>query len=95
MHAAPERRSLHSIVPSRSSPLAAPQASEYKYEIARITKELREVKKKFFEQKRREQHQNETRRLERATPAEVLVQEARASMNRFTGGGFNLNMPAS
>jgi hypothetical protein len=95
MHAAPERRSLPSIVPSRSSPLAAPQASEYKYEIARITKELREVKKKFFEQKRREQHQNETRRLERATPAEVLVQEARASMNRFTGGGFNLNMPAS
>uniref|UniRef100_A0A7S4NGC8 Cilia- and flagella-associated protein 58 central coiled coil domain-containing protein n=1 Tax=Prymnesium polylepis TaxID=72548 RepID=A0A7S4NGC8_9EUKA len=71
------------------------QVSEYKYEIERITKELREVKKKFYDQKKREQHSMETRRIERATPAEVLVQEARASMNRFTGGGFNLNMPAS
>jgi len=71
------------------------QASEYKFEIARITKELREVKKKFFEQKRREQAVTEMRRSDRAQPAELLVQEARASMNRFTGGGFNLNMPAS
>jgi len=31
------------------------QASEYKYEIARINKELVEVKKKFFEQRKREQ----------------------------------------
>jgi len=28
-------------------------------------------------------------------PTELLVQEARANLNRFTGGGFNLNMPAS
>ncbi|KAL1504201.1 hypothetical protein AB1Y20_010610 [Prymnesium parvum] len=74
--------------------LSQTQVNEYKYEIGRITKELREVKKKFFEQKRREQHAATTRRMERSTPAEVLVQEARASMNRFTGGGFNLNMTA-
>jgi len=71
------------------------QASEYKYEIARINKELVEVKKKFFEQRKREQGLAEQRRAERTQPTELLVQEARSTLNRFTGGGFNLNMPAS
>ena len=71
------------------------QASEYKFEIARINKELVEVKKKFFEQRKREQALMEQRRAERAQPTEMLVQEARSTLNRFTGGGFNLNMPAS
>ena len=71
------------------------QASEYKYEISRINKELVEVKKKFFEQRKREQALQEQRRTERAQPTELLVQEARSTLNRFTGGGFNLNMPAS
>ena len=35
------------------------------------------------------------RRAERTLPTELLVQEARSTLNRFTGGGFNLNMPAS
>ena len=71
------------------------QASEYKYEISRINKELVEVKKKFYEQRKREQAVLEQRRAERAQPTEILVQEARSTLNRFTGGGFNLNMPAS
>ena len=71
------------------------QASEYKYEISRIHKELREVKKKFFDQRKRGQHVQEMRRAERTMPTELLVQEARSTLNRFTGGGFNLNMPAS
>ena len=71
------------------------QASEYKFEIARINKELVEVKKKFFEQRKREQAIKEQTRAERAQPTELLVQEARSTLNRFTGGGFNLNMPAS
>jgi len=75
--------------------MSATQASEYKFEIARINKELRDVKKKFYEQRKREQHVAEQRRTDRAMPTELLVQEARASLNRFTGGGFNLNMPSS
>jgi len=71
------------------------QVGEYKYEIARITKELRDVKKKYYEQKKREQVLQESRRAERAPTAESLVQEARSTLNRFTGGGFNLNQPAS
>ena len=72
-----------------------PQASEYKYEIARINKELRDVKKKYYDQKKREQQLQEVRRVETAAPRELLVQEARSTINRFTGGGFNLNMAAS
>ena len=71
------------------------QAAEYKYEITRINKELVEVKKKFFEQRKREQAVVEQRRAERAQPTELLVQEARSTLNRFTGGGFNLNAPSS
>ena len=71
------------------------QASEYKYEIGRVTKELRETKKKFFEQKKREQHAQEVRRAERAQPPEMLAHEARSTLNRFTGGGFNLNQLAT
>ena len=71
--------------------LSYTQASEYKFEIGRVNKELREVKKKFFEQKKREQLLQEARRAERAQPTDLLVQEARSTLNRFTGGGFNLN----
>jgi chromosome segregation ATPase len=65
------------------------QAAEYKHEIARISRELVEVKKKFFEQRKREQQLTEQRRAERTQPTELLVQEARSTLNRFTGGGFS------
>ena len=71
------------------------QADEYKYEIGRVTKELRETKKKYFEQKKREQHATEVLRAQRSQPPELLAHEARATLNRFTGGGFNLNQLAS
>lgn len=32
------------------------QVSEYKYEIERLAKELQDVKKKYYTQKRKEQH---------------------------------------
>ena len=34
------------------------------------------------------------KRAERAHLTEMLVHEARSTLNRFTGGGFNLNMTA-
>ena len=37
----------------------------------------------------------ESRRAERQPSAESLIQDARSTLNRFTGGGFNLNQPAS
>eukprot|EP00965_Chrysotila_dentata_P045125 1498911-Pleurochrysis_carterae.AAC.2 len=71
------------------------QVSEYKQEISRINKELKEVKRKYFEQKKREQAMQETRRAERQPAIDSFVQESRATLQRFTGGGFNLNQPAS
>ena len=70
------------------------QASEYKYEITRISKELVEVKNRFNEQRKREQAAQEQRRAERAPPTALLVQQARSTRNGFTGGGCNLNTPA-
>ena len=39
------------------------QVTEYKYEIERLSRELADVKRKFFEQKRREQLQREAAEL--------------------------------
>lgn len=61
------------------------QVNEYKYEIERITRELQDIKTKYFEQKRREQMQKEA--------ARSLDQQPKAKQSnvaRFTGGGFNL-----
>ncbi len=71
------------------------QAAEYKFEIGRVTKELREVKRKLFEQKKRESTERERLRAERVPTAQELVHEARSTLARFTGGGFNLNQSAS
>ena len=71
------------------------QAGEYKYEIGRVTKELRETKKKYFEQKKREQHSLDILRAANTQPPEVRAHEARATLSRFTGGGFNLNQLAT
>ena len=50
------------------------QAGEYKYEIGRVTKELRETKKKYFEQKKREQKKTgEDSRFSAGCTSTVLV----------------------
>ena len=93
-HTLQERQKQTEQMASELSMLHA-QSSEYKYEIGRVTKELRETKKKYFEQKKREQHATEVLRAQRSQPPELLAHEARATLNRFTGGGFNLNQLAS
>jgi len=61
------------------------QVGDYKDEIERLTRELQEVKKKFFDQKKREQAQQETQRGDtRAIHPRPVPQI------RFTGGGFSL-----
>uniref|UniRef100_A0A061SN17 Flagellar associated protein n=1 Tax=Tetraselmis sp. GSL018 TaxID=582737 RepID=A0A061SN17_9CHLO len=64
------------------------QVNEYKYEIERLTRDLNDMKRKYFEQKRREQ-------LERERAAKVVGPPTDAPVNttqaRFTGGGFSLS----
>jgi chromosome segregation ATPase len=73
------------------------QVTEYKYEIERLSRELADVKRKFFEQKRREQLQREaaaaaTSKAASRDPALAQAAAAQQASARFTGGGFNLQV---
>mmetsp|Transcript_55474 Transcript_55474/g.121399 ORF Transcript_55474/g.121399 Transcript_55474/m.121399 type:complete len:866 (-) Transcript_55474:47-2644(-) len=61
------------------------QVGDYKDEIDRLTRELQEVKKKYFEQKRREQIAQEAQRGDTRA-----IHPKHVPATRFTGGGFNL-----
>mmetsp|Transcript_12291 Transcript_12291/g.30037 ORF Transcript_12291/g.30037 Transcript_12291/m.30037 type:complete len:870 (-) Transcript_12291:348-2957(-) len=61
------------------------QVNEYKYEIERLVRELNDMKRKYFEQKRREQMERE----KGLKP--VLPPTMSATQPRFTGGGFSLS----
>ena len=66
------------------------QVGDYKDEIDRLTRELQEVKRRYFEQKRREQIRSEAQRGESGRPA--IMPNPQPQMARFTGGGFNLSV---
>ncbi len=61
------------------------QVNEYKYEIERLVRELGDMKRKYFEQKRREQLDREK------TVKPVMPPSASPNQARFTGGGFSLS----
>jgi len=63
------------------------QVNEYKFEIERLTRELQDVKKKYFEQKRREQLNRDSGQGGKQQLRTGTVQQ---SAQRFTGGGFSL-----
>ena len=65
--------------------LAHSQVNEYKYEIERLVRELNDMKRKYFEQKRREQMEREK------TMKPVLPSGPNPNQPRFTGGGFSLS----
>merc|ERR1719198_1379204 len=75
------------------------QVNEYRYEIERLTRELQDVKRKYYEQKRRDQLQQEMSKADGveegfnalgAEQAQAQQSAAQAAASRFTGGGFNL-----
>mmetsp|Transcript_65390 Transcript_65390/g.156353 ORF Transcript_65390/g.156353 Transcript_65390/m.156353 type:complete len:869 (-) Transcript_65390:194-2800(-) len=61
------------------------QVCDYKDEIDRLTRELQEVRKKYFDQKRKEQVQQEAQRGDTK-----VIHPRPVSQVRFVGGGFNL-----
>lgn len=63
------------------------QVNEYKYEIERLTRELSDMKRRYFEQKRREQADAAGKG---GTAGKLLPAIANPSQTRFTGGGFSL-----
>eukprot|EP00798_Chlamydomonas_sp_ICE-L_P006525 gene6525-3166_t len=60
------------------------QVNEYKYEIERLVRELGDMKRKYFEQKRREQAEREK------GMKPMMPSPASPTQPRFTGGGFSL-----
>ena len=76
------------------------QVNEYKFDIERLTRELQDVKRKYYEQKRRDQLARERMKksagmempMEGGADSRAALQQAnaQASVSRFTGGGFNL-----
>lgn len=69
------------------------QVMEYKYEIERLSRELQDLKRKYYEQKRREQLAREAQRgdLVDTDPLVKQQQQFHAAQPRFVGGGFALS----
>ncbi|TSK17894.1 Cilia- and flagella-associated protein 58 [Bagarius yarrelli] len=65
------------------------QTQEYKYEIERLAEELRNVKKKYYMQKRKEQTCREKERS-LVQAEQPLIMPQRIDGPRFTGGGFSM-----
>ena len=64
--------------------------NEYKYEIERLNRELADIKRRYYEKKRREQQERD-RAMDGGSS--MGSQKAGASAGfqpRFTGGGFSL-----
>jgi len=62
------------------------QVNEYKYEIERLTRDLQDMKRRYYEQKRKEQLAN-TGGLDQG----ILTAPPNPNQPRFTGGGFSLS----
>jgi len=67
------------------------QNSEYRYEIETLVRELHDAKNKYYMQKRKERNLKERERHMTGGMIPPLISSQRQeSVNRFTGGGFNL-----
>ena len=73
------------------------RVNEYKYQIERLTRDLNDMKRKYLEQRRREQLQMERDRSLKPQSLIAAVGGAAPpdSMPKFVGGGFSLSTAAS
>merc|ERR1719335_2030561 len=64
------------------------QVNEYKDEVSRVNRELQQVRRKFFEQKKREQQARDL-----ARPEVKIKIQPNLQLPRYAGGGFCLSNP--
>eukprot|EP00053_Salpingoeca_punica_P007868 m.71478 g.71478 ORF g.71478 m.71478 type:complete len:880 (-) comp14366_c0_seq1:171-2810(-) len=69
------------------------QVKEYQFDKDRLARELQDLKKRFFDSKRKEQSTKDTLKSMSTLPAMPLMSSS--TTNRFTGGGFNLTPSTS
>lgn len=63
------------------------QTNEYKYEIERLTRELQDMKNRYYQQKKRDKMAKDQQRAEMG-----IQQRVNAPTQAFVGGGFNLGI---
>lgn len=66
------------------------QVKEFKYEMELLSRELQEVRKKYFMQKKKEQQQRDQDRALAQAGMSPIQPQLRPDQPRFIGGGFNL-----
>eukprot|EP00002_Diphylleia_rotans_P004987 TRINITY_DN1392_c1_g3_i1.p1 TRINITY_DN1392_c1_g3~~TRINITY_DN1392_c1_g3_i1.p1 ORF type:complete len:887 (-),score=260.76 TRINITY_DN1392_c1_g3_i1:165-2825(-) len=66
------------------------RVNEYKYEIERLARELQDIKKKYYEQKKKEQTRRDKDPAD--APPRMAMSLSNGDQPRFTGGGFNLTV---
>jgi len=73
------------------------QSSEYRVEMERTGRELNEVKRRYFDQKRKEQVARAVERADDPTKDPLVKQQTsfHEAQQRITGGGFNLSAAAA
>lgn len=70
------------------------QVNEYRYEMERLGRETQDIKRKYYEQKRKDQVMRDLQMDEEPSARNNAVLQAQAhaaSVKRFTGGGFAIN----
>ena len=73
------------------------QCNDYKYEVERVNRDLKDTKKKYFDQRRKEQAIKDAIRGENPTNDPLTVQQHQfhTKQSKITGGGFNLSNPGT
>lgn len=72
------------------------QSNEYRYEMERVSRELQDTKRRYYEMRRKEQQGHEKNRSEKADNDMILKQQQQFAQTqpRIAGGGFNLQAGA-
>uniref|UniRef100_A0A0K6S8X7 Uncharacterized protein n=1 Tax=Chromera velia CCMP2878 TaxID=1169474 RepID=A0A0K6S8X7_9ALVE len=63
------------------------QVGEYKDEIERLTRDMQDLKRKYFETKKKEMTLRDTNRPDASIKPQMI-----SNQQKFTGGGFNLSV---
>ena len=69
------------------------QVNEYKYEKERMIRELQELKRKYYEQRRKERLMKESTNMSAGMEGKMMAPPPSGSPNhaKFTGGGFAMS----
>ncbi|XP_043272110.1 cilia- and flagella-associated protein 58-like [Venturia canescens] len=68
------------------------QSNEYKFDLERTSRELRDVKSKYYALKRKEQKSKDNERRKVQSASDPMLPAIEANQKKFYGGGFSLGV---